>query len=126
MSNDRLLTVVSLLGVVLFTLHQSDDVVRGFEPGGFKNLQGMVIVTAWLCGALLLPQRRIGHVIVLLASLLTVLMPVSHMMGRGLGVEGAHSSQGLFFIWTLYALGVNGMFGAIVALRGLWGARSAT
>ena len=32
-----LLTIASLLSILFMTFHLSNDIVRGFEPGGFKN-----------------------------------------------------------------------------------------
>jgi hypothetical protein len=32
----------------------------------------------------------------------------------------ANSSGGFFFIWTLIALGVTGLFSVILSARGLW------
>lgn len=120
MENDKLLTVTSLLAIVLVSLHLADDVVRGFEPGGLKNLGGITILVVWLCGALVLRGRRSGYVILILGSLLAAVMPVAHMLGKGLGGAIAASSGGYFFIWTLFALGVTGMFSLMLSVDGLW------
>ena len=56
--------------MLLFTVHQSDDIVRGFEPGGFKHLSGVLTPVVWLYGTLVLAERRSGYMIVLLGSLL--------------------------------------------------------
>lgn len=58
-------------------------------------------------------------IILLVGSLLAVVLPVIHMMGAGVGVK--RSAGAFFFVWTLYALGVTGTFGAILSLRALWG-----
>jgi hypothetical protein len=116
-----MLTVASLLGVVLMSIHLADDVVRGFEPGGLKNMGGILIMVVWLCAALGLTGPRSGALVMVLGSLLAVAMPVTHMMGRGLGGTIVHSSSGLFFTWTLFALGVTGIFSLILSLDGLWG-----
>jgi hypothetical protein len=47
-------------------------------------------------------------------------MPVIHMMGAGVGGAIAKSSGGFFFVWTLLALGVTGLFSVILSVRGLW------
>ena len=39
MKHNITLTITSLLSILLMTLRFSDDVVRGFEPGGFKTRQ---------------------------------------------------------------------------------------
>jgi len=36
----------------------------------------------------------------------------------------ANSSGVFFFVWTLIAIGVTGLFSAILAARGLWSLRS--
>jgi hypothetical protein len=40
------LNITSLLSILLIALHLSDDVVRGFEPGGFKNVDGILILVS--------------------------------------------------------------------------------
>ncbi|HUK89139.1 MAG TPA: hypothetical protein VLZ81_01980, partial [Blastocatellia bacterium] len=67
-----------------------------------------------------LAERRSGYVIVLLGSLLASAVPVIHMKGAGVG-EIAKSSGGFFFVWTLIALGVTGIFSVILSVRGLTG-----
>jgi hypothetical protein len=120
--NERvILTITSLLSMLFFTFHLSDDIVRGFEPGGFKNVSALLILIVWLCGTLLLTGRRSGYIIILLATLLSSLMPLGHMRGAGLvGGRMANSSGILFFVWTLITLGVTAPFSVILAARGLW------
>ena len=118
-----MLTITSLLSILLFTFHLTDDIVRGWEPGGLSNLVGgSLIMVVWLYGALVLAERRTGYVITLLGSLLSFAVPVLHMKGKGVGVASgiANSSGGFFFIWTLIALGVTGLFSVILSVRGLW------
>lgn len=122
-NRDVMLTVASLLSILLFTFHLTDDIVRGTEPGGLNNfIGGTLIMVAWLCGALLLSGRRSGYVIVILGGLLALGVPVLHMKGRGVGVASgiATSGGGFFFVWTLIALGVAGLFTVILSARGLW------
>src|ERR1051325_10926015 len=121
MKNNVTLTVTSLLTILFLTFHLSDDIVRGFEPGGFKHLTGIVTVTVWLYGTLVLSGRRSGYVIILLGSLLASLMPLAHMRGAGLvGGRVANSSGMFFFVWTLLAVGVTAPFSVILSARGLW------
>jgi hypothetical protein len=49
-------------------------------------------------------------------------VPVIHMMGKGVGVGSniAGSSGAFFFVWTLLALGVSALFSVILSVRGLW------
>jgi hypothetical protein len=115
------LTVASLLSILFFTFHLSEDIVRGIEPGGFKNLSGVLILVVWLYGTLALAGRRSGYVIILLGSLLGSLMPLTHMRGAGLvGGRIANSSGVFFWVWTLIALGVTALFSVILSARGLW------
>lgn len=119
-----MLTIASLLSILFMTFHLSDDIVRGFEPGGVKNLFGVLILVVWLYGTLVLAGRRAGYVVILLGSLLGSGVPVIHMMGRGLvGGEIANSSGVFFWVWTLLALGVTASFSVILSARGLWSLR---
>jgi hypothetical protein len=125
MKHSDLLTIASLLSILFFTFHVADDIVRGIEPGTVSNLPAIPIFTIWLYGAVVLAERRSGYIIVLLASLLSLAVPVLHMMGRGVGVGSsiAKSSGGFFFIWTILALGVTALFSVILSARGLWSLR---
>ena len=60
------LTITSLLSILFVTFHLADDVVRGFEPGGFKNVNGILILALWLYGTLALAGRRSGYILMLL------------------------------------------------------------
>lgn len=125
MKRNVTLTVASLLSVLFFTFHLTDDIVRGFEKGGLWNLTALPIFVVWLFGTLVLAERRSGYVIVLLGSLLGLAVPILHMMGKGVGVGGpiAKSSGAFFFIWTIIALGVTALFSIILSARGLWSLR---
>lgn len=114
------LTVASLLSILLVSLHITDDIVRGYEPGGLSNLTAVPILAVWLYGTLVLAERRSGYIIILLGSLLGLAVPVVHMMGKGVGGEIAKSSGAFLFIWTLIALGVTALFSVILSVRGLW------
>ncbi len=123
MKRSVMLTITSLLSILFFTFHLTDDIVRGMEPGGLSNLIGGVLISVvWLYGALVLAERRSGYIIILLGSLLSLTVPVLHMKGKGVGVASgiANSSGGFFFVWTLIALGVTGLFSVILSARGLW------
>jgi hypothetical protein len=121
MKPNLMLTITSLLSILLMTFHLSDDVVRGMEPGGVKNIIGVLILVVWLYGTLVLAGRRSGYVIILVLSLLASGIPVIHMRGRGLvGGDIANSSGVFFWVWTLLALGVTTLFSVILSARGLW------
>ena len=36
MKHNVILTITSLLSILFVTFHLADDIVRGFEPGGFS------------------------------------------------------------------------------------------
>ena len=122
MKSSVMLTVTALLSILLLSLHIAEDIVLGFSGGGLENLVGIAILVVYLCGTLLLSDRRSGLVIVLLGSLLAAGIPVIHMTGAGVGVK--RSAGAFFFVWTLYALGVIGTFGVILSARALRSARS--
>lgn len=116
MNREHLLTVASLVSILLMTFHLSDDVVRGMEPGGLKNLIGIVILVIWLTGTLLLRERLIGNIIVLLGGLLGSGVPVVHMLGSGLvGPNIAESSGVFFWVWTNITLGVTSLFSLVLS-----------
>lgn len=123
MKNSVMLTITSLLSLLFLTFHLADDIVRGFEPGGLANLVGGVLISVvWLYGTLVLAERRSGYIIMFLLSLFSLVVPYIHMKGKGVGVTSSlgHSSGHFFFVWTLLAIGVIGLFSAILAARGLW------
>jgi hypothetical protein len=119
MKENAMLTIASLLSILFATLHLADDINRGMSPGGLPNLFAVVICAVWLYGTLVLAERRSGYVIILLASLLLMGIPVIHMRGPGIGF-GTVRSGGVFFIWTLLAIGVTSLFSVILSVRGLW------
>ena len=121
LKRDVMLTAASLFSILLMTFHLTDDIVRGFEPGGFKNLIGVLILVVWLYGTLMLAGRRAGYVIILLGSLLGSVVPVVHMTGAGMvGGKIAESGGVFFWVWTLIALDVAAVFSVVLATRGLW------
>ena len=122
MKTSVMLPIASLLLIVLFTLHLADDVVLGKDTvntGGFFTV--LAIMTVWLYGTLMLAGRLLGHLIVLLGSLVGVAVAVLHTMGP----QGLHGPY--FFVWTLIAIGGTGAFAFLLALHALvdlWKSRS--
>src|SRR5436189_4102421 len=121
MKQNEILVVTSLLSILLLTLHVTDDIVRGISKAEPSNIALLVLVV-FLYGTLILPERRSGHVIMLLIGLFAAGMPVIHMRGAHYG-EIAKSPGGFFFVWTLWALGGLGGFTLILSARGLWDLR---
>ena len=121
MNRSLMLTITSLLSILLMTFHLSDDIVRGFEPGGVRNVTGVLMLVVWLYGSTVLAGRRSGYIIMLLGAILGSGVPVVHMIGKGLvGGRIANSSGIHFWVWTLITLQVTGIFSLILSARELW------
>jgi len=125
MKNSVMLTIASLLSILFFTFHLADDIVRGMEPGTLTNLTAVPIFVLWMYGALVLAERRSGYIITLLGGLFSLVVPLAHMRGKGVGIASrlANSSGHFFFVWILIAIGVTGLFSVILSARGLWSLR---
>jgi hypothetical protein len=120
MRQNVMLTIASLLSILLMTLHLTDDIVRGMEPGTLSSLIALPILVVQLYGTLALAGKRSGYVIILLGSLVECVVPIVHMKGAGVGGAIASSNGAFLFIWTLLALGVTALFSVILSARGLW------
>jgi hypothetical protein len=118
MKHSTMLTVASLLSLLFLTLHITDDIVRGISKAESSNI-ALLVLAVLLYGTLVLPERRLGHVIMLLIGMMAAAMPVMHMSGAHYG-EIAKSPGGFFFVWTLWALGGLGGFTLMLSARGLW------
>jgi hypothetical protein len=118
------LTIASLLSIILLPFHVGGDVALGLDRGGsglvFILIPFLLLVA---CGALLLAERISGHVIMFLGGVAALGMPIIHR-NNGFTATVAKSPGGLFFIWTLVALGVTGGLAIILSVRGLWSMRS--
>ena len=118
MKRYTLLTVVSLISILLMTLHITDDIVRGISPPGADNVGASVIFLVWLIGTLLLAETRTGYVIQLLGGIFAAAMPVLHM--RSVRYPAiATSPGGFFFVWSLIVLGTIGTFAVILSVRAI-------
>ena len=117
------LAVVSLITIILLPLHIGGDAALGLDRGGsglFFVVVPILLLVA--CGALVLSERRSGHVIMLLGGLASLLMPYIHR-NNGFTPAIARAPGGLLFIWILIALGVTGGLAVILSARGLWNLR---
>ena len=119
-----MLTVASLLSILLLTFHFTDDILRegGMALRGASNLIALPILAIWLYGTLMLAQRRSGYIVMLVGSLVGLGMPVLHMgLAKTVVTNDIARARGdYFFVWTLLALGVIGLFSFILSARGLW------
>jgi hypothetical protein len=110
---------MSLLSILLTSLHVTDDIARGLDPARVANLGGIAILVVWLFGTLVLRERRSGYVIMLLGGIAAIAVPVLHMRGARYPAIAA-STGGFFFVWTLIALGVTGALSALLSAHALW------
>ena len=122
MKHSSMLAIASLLSILFFTFHLADDIRRGFEPGTLTNLTAIPIFVFWLYGTLVLYERRSGYIITLLGGLFSLVVPLAHMRGRGVGITSSipKYSGHFFFVWVLFAIGVTGLFSVILSAHGLW------
>src|SRR5688500_15619535 len=119
MKRNLVLTTTSLLSILLLSFHLTQDSLRvpaGSWDAGPGTLVAILTLLVILCGTVLLAGRRSGYVIMLLGGIFAAGMPVLHLTGAGLSVK----ARAFFFLWTLLALGVTGMFSVILAARALW------
>lgn len=117
MKQKELLTVLSLIALVLLSIHIPDDYVHGFDKGVVNNPYGILIFVVWATGVLILRERLIGRIIIFLGGLAAIGMPLIHLRGRGYGEEFLKAEGALRFIWTLYALGTLGALILILVVR---------
>jgi hypothetical protein len=107
------LTIASLLSLILFTFHLTDDVLHvPMDASG--TIICLAIMLVLLYGTVELAGRRLGFVIMLLGGLASAYMPFLHGMGP------RATRWGFFFIWTMLAMGVTGSFAAILSAKALW------
>ena len=124
MKPNTMLTTTSLLAIVLMACHYTDDVLHegGLAVNPAGSLITILILFVWLYGTLVLGERRSGHIVMLVGSLLATGIPVIHVLlaRTVLTNEAARARGDYFFVWTLLALGVTALFSVILSARGLW------
>lgn len=105
--------------------HLTDDIARGIEKGDMWNLTAVPIFVVWLYGTLVLAGRRSGYIIIILGAILSIGALVLHTEGNGITGGRIANTRGVFFwIWTLLALGVTGLFSIVLSVHGLWSLRA--
>lgn len=124
MKRNVVLTTMSLLSILLVSLHLTDDIVYGTDRSATLNVIVVIILVTWLYGTLVLPERGSGYAIMLLGSVAGIVVFTVHVSRAG-GLAGtlAESSGAFFFVWTLLALAVTSVFSAILSAHGLWDLR---
>jgi hypothetical protein len=122
MNPNRMLTITSLLLIVLNLAHLAQDITYGYEPGNIIDLVMVPFAVVWLYGILMLAERRSGYIINLLFSLFSLVVPLVHVRGKGIGLASrmAYTNGHFFFVFTLLAIGVLAVFSAILSVDGLW------
>jgi hypothetical protein len=119
MNRRAVLTTVSLLSTVLFTVHVTHDLLFGLDSmSRAGTLTFLLITLVWAYGTLELAGRRWGLVVTLLGGVLAAAMPVLHTAGGPRSV-----ARGFFFVWTLLLLGASGALAAALSAQGLWKSR---
>ncbi len=119
MKKNDLLALLSLIALVLVSIHLPDDYVHGFDKHVVDNPYPILIFVVWGCGLLLFRERLVGRIILLLGGVVAMAMPVIHLNGH-FRPEFATSDGAFRFVWTLYALGTTGVLIVILALRELF------
>jgi hypothetical protein len=117
MKRSVMLTIASLLSLLLLLLHLTDDIIRGISPAGPWTLIVVPVAAVLLYGMLVLTERRSGYIITLIVGIAAVSMPVLHL--KGTGPFNISKPGSFFFLFTLFALGVLGVFSIILSVRGL-------
>ena len=123
MRHNAVLIVLSLLNALFFGLHLTGDIVFGLEKGGPEILVGVLILAVYLYGAVGLPERLAGYIILLLGGLASAALPVVHTMGRPLGERFAQLPGGFFFIWALLTTGATGLVAFVLSVLAIWSLR---
>ena len=93
MKQNVTLTIASLLSILFMTLHLTDDIARGMEPGTLSDLIVLPILVVQLYGTLVLAGKRSGYILLLLVSLLELVVPVIHMKCAGFNGSDCKSME---------------------------------
>ena len=119
MKPNTALIVLSLLNALFFGLHLTGDIVYGIEEGGREILVGVLIFAVYLYGAVGLPERLAGYIILLLGGLASAALPYMHT-ARPLGERFAELPGGFFFIFTLLTMGATGLVAFVLSVQAIW------
>lgn len=115
MTRNRPLVVLSLLTLLLLSLHIAHDTIRQAE-GSMQYPIPVAVFALVLYATLMAPDRVWGQVVMLFGGLFGAAMIVVH--AKGVVVR---NSGGFFFTWTLFALAATGWVTMVLAGREIWG-----
>ena len=82
MKRNDLLAQMSLIPLVLVSIHIPDDYVHGLDNHVVDNPYGILVLVVWAAGLFLLRERLIGRIVLLLGGLVAVAMPLIHLNGH--------------------------------------------
>src|ERR1043166_174458 len=86
MNRDRLLTFTSVLLMVLFAFHLTEDIVHGWEPGNINNLIGFTIIAVvYLYGTVVIQNHIVRYIINVLGGILAFGASFLHMSSPHFG-----------------------------------------
>ena len=114
MKRNVTLVSLSLVTLLLLTLHLTHDAIRQVE-GSVQYPIPVVVFSIVLYATMMASDRVWVLIVMLLGGLFGAGMIVVH--AKGIVVR---NSGGFFFTWTLFALSATGWVMMILAARGLW------
>ena len=118
------LTVASLITIILVPFHVAGDIALGLDQGGSGVVFILVPILRLIAlGTFLLAERTSGHILMFLGGLAALGMPIIHR-NNAFTPTIAKAPGGVFFVWTLVALGITGGLAIVLSARGLWNMRS--
>jgi hypothetical protein len=123
MKRNDLLAQMSLISLVLVSMHIPDDYVHGFDKHVVDNPYGILVLVLWAAGLFLFRERLIGRIVLLLGGLVAMAMPIMHLNGH-YPPDFATSDGAFRFVWNLYAVGTTGSLTVILAVREIFRRRS--
>jgi hypothetical protein len=110
----------SLAMILLLSFHMTDDALRPSRALTWESGPGVLIAIMilflFLLSTVNLAERRSGYVVALILSVGSAAMPVLHLQN---GVDWSRNARPWFFLWTLIALGVLGLYSTVLCVAAL-------
>src|SRR4051812_45409729 len=123
MNRNVVLTAMSVLTIVLLTVHVSSDMILGLDRMKPDISIALTVVAFWLYAILVMPPRLPRYIVLLLGSFIGAMMPVIHTRGRGITSELVARPGGFLFVWVLLAVGITATLAFGLSLQGIWNLR---